>query len=282
MHGPAGYKVEYALPFPNIDPVAFALGPLVVRWYALAYLGGVLLGALYGMSLLKQKSLWHDNSPPFEPAAIFDFAFWAVLGIVLGGRIGYVLFYNLPFYAANPLEAFALWDGGMSFHGGLIGVIIAMLLFTRHKGGNLLSSLDLLGCTGTIGLFLARVANFINSELWGRETTLPWGVVFPNGGDLPRHPSQLYEAALEGILLFIVIRVITHVFYGLRRPGLVAGVFGIGYALVRILVEQVRVPDAQLGYFAGQWLTMGVILSLPMLLIGIGLVVYAMRKPSVR
>jgi phosphatidylglycerol:prolipoprotein diacylglycerol transferase len=274
----ASYKVEPALPFPNIDPVAIAIGPFAVRWYALAYLGGVLLGALYGMALLKRKSLWHNNEPPFEPAAIFDFAFWAVLGIVLGGRIGYVLFYNPAYYAANPAEAFALWDGGMSFHGGLVGIILAMILFTRSKGGNVLSSLDLLACVGTIGLFLGRVANFINGELWGRETTLPWGVIFPNGGDVPRHPSQLYEAALEGIVLFLVIRFITHVLYGLRRPGLVGGVFGIGYALARILVEQVRVPDPQLGYFAGEWLTMGVILSLPILLIGIGFVVYALRK----
>jgi phosphatidylglycerol:prolipoprotein diacylglycerol transferase len=278
----ASYKMEPALPFPNIDPVAFAFGPFAVRWYALAYLGGVLLGALYGMSLLKRKSLWHDNEPPFEPAAIFDFAFWAVLGIVLGGRIGYVLFYNPTYYAANPAEAFALWDGGMSFHGGLVGIILAMIFFTRSKGGNVLSSLDLLACVGTIGLFLGRVANFINGELWGRETTLPWGVIFPNGGDVPRHPSQLYEAGLEGIVLFLIIRFITHVLYGLRRPGLVGGVFGIGYALVRILVEQVRVPDAQLGYFAGEWLTMGVILSLPILLIGIGFVVYALRKPHGR
>jgi phosphatidylglycerol:prolipoprotein diacylglycerol transferase len=268
-----------ALPFPNIDPVAFAIGPFAVRWYALAYLGGVLLGALYGMSLLKRKTLWFKGQPPFEPAAIFDFAFWAVLGIIVGGRLGYVLFYNPAYYAANPLEAFKLWDGGMSFHGGLVGIIVAMALFTRSKGGNILSSLDLLGCVGTIGLFLGRIANFINGELWGRETTLPWGVIFPGAGDLPRHPSQLYEAALEGILLFLVIRFITHVAYGLRRPGLVAGVFGIGYALARILVEQVRVPDAQLGYFAGEWLTMGVILSLPILLIGLGLVIYAMRKP---
>jgi phosphatidylglycerol:prolipoprotein diacylglycerol transferase len=274
----ASYKVEPALPFPNIDPVAIAIGPFAVRWYALAYLGGILLGALYGMALLKRKSLWHNNEPPFEPAAIFDFAFWAVLGIVLGGRIGYVLFYNPAYYAANPAEAFALWDGGMSFHGGLVGIILAMILFTRSKGGNVLSSLDLLACVGTIGLFLGRVANFINGELWGRETTLPWGVIFPNGGDVPRHPSQLYEAALEGIVLFLVIRFITHVLYGLRRPGLVGGVFGIGYALARILVEQVRVPDPQLGYFAGEWLTMGVILSLPILLIGIGFVVYALRK----
>jgi phosphatidylglycerol:prolipoprotein diacylglycerol transferase len=270
------------LPFPNINPVALSVGPLAIRWYALAYLAGVLLGALYGMSLLRQKSLWPNSRPPFEPAAIYDFAFWAVVGIVLGGRTGYVLFYNLPYYAAHPAEIVALWDGGMSFHGGLAGILVAMALFTRSRGGNILSGFDLLGAVGSIGLFLGRIANFINGELFGAPTDLPWGIVFPNGGDVPRHPSQLYEAGLEGIVLFLVIRVITHVFHGLRRPGLVSGVFGIGYALARILVEFVRLPDPQLGYLYGGWLTMGQVLSVlsvPVLLIGIGLIAYALRPP---
>ena len=271
-----------ALPFANIDPVAFSFGPLVVRWYALAYLGGVLLGALYGMSLLSKRTLWKANTPPFAPPAIFDFAFWAVLGIILGGRAGYVVFYNGAYYAANPAEAFAIWDGGMSFHGGLVGIVVAMALFARSKGGNVLSALDLLAAVGPIGLFLGRIANFINGELWGRETTLPWGVVFPNAGDLPRHPSQLYEAALEGLALFLLLRYATHIAYALRRPGLVAGLFGIGYAVSRILVEQVRVPDVQIGYLYGQWLTMGVLLSLPILLAGIALVGFAMRAEHAR
>ena len=265
------------VPFPNIDPVAFALGPIVVRWYALAYLGGVLLGALYGMSILRRKSLWANSSPPFEAPAIFDFAFWAVLGIVIGGRLGYVLFYNFSLYAAHPLDAFALWDGGMSFHGGLVGIIIAIVWFTRAKGGNLLSALDLLAAVGPIGLFLGRVANFINGELYGAETTLPWGVIFPTGGPLPRHPSQLYEGLLEGVVMFLIIRFVTHVLYGLRRPGLAAGVFGVWYALSRILVEFVRVPDAQLGYLFGGWVTMGQLLSLPVLLAGLILIAVAMR-----
>lgn len=263
------------LPLPTIDPIAIQIGPLAIRWYALAYLAGVLLGAVYGWSLLRRKSLWADNAPPFPANDIFDFAFWAVIGIVVGGRTGYVLFYNLAFFMAHPAEIIALWDGGMSFHGGLAGIIVAMALFTRSKGGRILSSLDLLGAIGTIGLFLGRIANFINGELFGAETTLPWGVVFPLGGDVPRHPSQLYEAALEGLLLFLVIRYFTHVRYALRRPGLVAGIFGIGYSLSRILVEFVRLPDPQLGYLWGGWLTMGQLLSLPTLIAGIALVVYA-------
>jgi phosphatidylglycerol:prolipoprotein diacylglycerol transferase len=268
------------VPFPDINPIAFAVGPLVVRWYALAYLGGVLLGAVYANALLHRKSLWRNNTPPFEPPAIWDFAFWAVIGIVIGGRLGYVLFYNLPLYAQNPLDAFKLWDGGMSFHGGLVGITVAMILFVRRRKGNVLSALDLLACVGPIGLFLGRVANFINGELYGRETTLPWGVIFPTGGPLPRHPSQLYEGLLEGVLLFLVLRVVSHVFHGLRRPGLAAGIFGMWYAVSRSLVELVRIPDPQLGYLFDGWITMGQILSVPVFLAGLGLVIYAMRKPA--
>ena len=271
------------MPFPNIDPVAFALGPFVVRWYALAYLAGVLGGSAYGATLLAKHGFWKDNRPPFEPGAIWDFAFWAVIGIVVGGRLGYVLFYNLPYYAANPGEIIALWDGGMSFHGGLVGIIIAMAVFTRWKRGRILSGLDLLGAIGTIGLFLGRLANFINAELYGAPTTLPWGVVFPTDPEqLPRHPSQLYEATLEGIVLFIVVRLFTNHWRGLRKPGFVAGVFGVGYALARIFVEFFRLPDIQIGYLFGTgWLTMGMVLSLPILLASIALIVYAERANRV-
>ena len=190
------------MPFPEIDPIALSIGPLVVRWYGLAYLGGVLLGALYGYRLLARQTLWKDDKPPFEAGAIWDFAFWAVVGIVVGGRLGYVLFYNLPYYAANPIELISLWDGGMAFHGGLVGIMVAIALFTRAKGGRILSSLDLLGAVSTIGLLLGRIAHFINAVLYGAPTTLPWGVVFPTDPDqLPRHPSQLYEALLEGVQL---------------------------------------------------------------------------------
>ena len=270
------------MPFPNIDPIAFAVGPLAVRWYALAYLFGTLLGAAYGYRLLANTRLWHKGEPPFKAPDIWDFAFWTMLAIVLGGRIGYVLFYNLPFYLANPIQIFNTLDGGMSFHGGMLGLMLAAIVFTRSKGGNWLSSLDLIASVATIGLLLGRIANFINSELYGAPTTLPWGVIFPTDPlGVPRHPSQLYEALLEGVVLFLVIRVATHVFYALRRPGLVAGIFGIGYALSRIAVEFVRLPDVQIGYLYGGWLTMGQVLSLPILVAGIGLVIYAMtRKQS--
>jgi phosphatidylglycerol:prolipoprotein diacylglycerol transferase len=269
------------VPFPDIHPIALQIGPFAVRWYALAYLAGVFLGAWYATTLLKRRTLWAGDRPPFEPAAIWDFAFWAVVGIVIGGRTGYVLFYNLPYYAAHPADIVALWDGGMSFHGGLVGIMVAMALFTRARRGNILSSLDLLGAIGTNGLFHGRLANFINGELYGAPTTLPWGIVFPTDPDgLPRHPSQLYEAGLEGVVLFAVIFVGTRWLGWLKRPGLTGGVFGIGYALSRILVEFVRLPDAQLGYLLGTgWLTMGQVLSLPVLAAGLALVIYAMVRP---
>jgi phosphatidylglycerol---prolipoprotein diacylglyceryl transferase len=267
------------LPFPNIDPVAFSIGPFSVHWYGIAYLLGVLLGAAYGYVLLANKPLWKDDKPPFESGAIWDFAFWAVIGIVVGGRVGYVLFYNLRAYLADPIQIFALGDGGMSFHGGMAGLMIAMAWFTRAKGGRVLSSLDLLGAIATIGLFLGRVANFINAELYGAPTDLPWGVIFPTDPDqVPRHPSQLYEALLEGVLLFFLIMTLIYAGKALRRPGLVSGIFGIGYALSRIAVEFVRLPDVQIGYLFGGWLTMGMVLSLPILVAGVLLVAYASRS----
>ena len=267
------------MPFPDIDPIAFAIGPFAVRWYALGYLFGTGLGAAYGYLLLANTRLWHKGEPPFKATEIWDFAFWTMLSIVLGGRIGYVLFYNLPFYLEYPGQIINTLDGGMSYHGGMIGLMLAAILFTRSKQGNWLSALDLIASVSTIGIFLVRIANFINAELYGAPTSLPWGVIFPTDPEqLPRHPSQLYEAALEGLLLFLVIRVFTHVFYSLRRPGLVAGVFGIGYGLSRIAVEFVRLPDAQLGYLYGGWLTMGMVLSLPLVIGGIGLVTFAMTR----
>ena len=269
------------MPFPNIDPIAFAIGPFAIRWYALGYLFGVLLGAAYGYLLLARRQLWHRGEPPFPAKDIWDFAFWTMLAIVIGGRVGYVLFYNLPYYLENPAEIINTLDGGMSYHGGMLGLMLAVILFTRIKGsGNWLSGLDLIASVSTIGIFLVRIANFINAELYGAPTSLPWGVVFPTDPEqLPRHPSQLYEAILEGLLLFLVIRLATHVFYALRKPGLVAGIFGIGYALSRIAVEFVRLPDVQIGYLFGTgWVTMGMMLSLPILLAGLVLVAYAVTR----
>jgi len=271
---------EPLLPFPNIDPIAFAIGPFAVRWYALGYLVGTGLGAVYGYLMLANTRLWHKGEPPFAAKDIWDFAFWTMLSIVVGGRVGYVLFYNLPYYLANPTEIINTLDGGMSYHGGMLGLMLAVVLFTRFKGtGNWLSGLDLIASVSTIGIFLVRIANFINAELYGAPTTLPWGVIFPTDPEqVPRHPSQLYEAALEGLLLFLVIRVFTHVFYSLRRPGMVAGIFGIGYGLSRIAVEFVRLPDSQLGYLYGGWLTMGMVLSIPLVVAGLGLVLWAATR----
>ncbi len=266
------------MPFPDIDPIIFSIGPIVIRWYSLAYLVGVLLAIIYGISLIKNKNLWVKNKAPLDKEQWIDFGFWAVLGIIVGGRLGYVIFYNPLHYLANPLEIVQTWTGGMSFHGGLIGVTIAMMIFVAKKGNNILSGLDLVAVGAPLGLFLGRIANFINGELYGRETGLPWGVVFPNGGEMARHPSQLYEAVLEGIVLFLIIRYFTHIVYALRKPGYVAGVFGLGYAIARILVETVRLPDADKGYLYGGWLTYGMVLSLPILIASIALIIYANRK----
>ncbi len=265
------------MPFPDIDPIAIQIGPFAVRWYALAYLAGVMLGAVYGASLLRRKSLWANNSPPFAAPEIFDFAFWAVIGIVGGGRLGYVLFYNPARFAAEPLEIVQLWTGGMSFHGGFVGCVLAVVCFARWYKLPILPLGDLTCACGTIGLFLGRLANFINAELWGRPTDVPWGMVFPGGGPLPRHPSQLYEAALEGLVLGGVLWLMMRL-GALRRPGLVTGSFALGYGLARIACEFFREPDPQLGFLWGG-LTMGMLLSVPLMLAGLAFIAAAMTRP---
>lgn len=270
------------LPFPEIDPVIVSIGPLAVRWYGLAYVVGILLGWLYARRLVANERLWPGNTAPMRPADLDDFVVWAAIGIVLGGRLGYVLFYDLPSFLADPLSILAVWNGGMSFHGGLIGTTIAIVLFARSRNINIWFLLDTMAAVVPIGLFFGRIANFINAELWGRPTDLPWAVVFPNGGPLPRHPSQLYEAALEGILLFLVLRLLTHYALRLKRPRFVTGAFVAGYGLCRIFVEFFREPDPQLGYLAGGWLTMGMLLSLPMVLVGIWAIATARPLPVAR
>ena len=260
----------FALPFPAVDPIAFEFGPLVIRWYALAYLAGFVLGWRYAMAL--------SRSNVGSPQAIDydDFLTWAVLGVILGGRIGYVLFYQFGYYLSDPAQIFMVWHGGMSFHGGFLGVIVAVLVFSRQRGFSPLAFGDLWACAAPIGLFFGRIANFINGELYGRVTDVSWAVMFPRGGPLPRHPSQLYEAALEGALLFVVLGVLARMPAVRSRPGTLIGVFFIGYGLARTTVEFFREPDAQLGFlFAGA--TMGQLLSLPMIVIGIGFVLYARR-----
>ncbi len=268
-----------ALPFPAIDPVLFSFGPFAIRWYGLAYLAGILLGWRYSRRLAGDSRLWGTRQPAMDPADIDDFVIWATLGIVLGGRLGYVLFYNFAAYAADPAAILYVWDGGMSFHGGLLGTIVAMTLFAIRRGIAILSLYDVIAAGIPFGLFFGRLANFINGELFGRVADLPWSFVFPAGGPLPRHPSQLYEAALEGIVLFAVLRVLTHRFESLSRPGLTGGVFVAGYGACRIAVEFVREPDAHIGFF-GDFVTLGMILSLPMVAIGLGFAIHALRMKA--
>lgn len=258
-----------ALPFPDIDPILIRIGPVAIHWYGLGYVVGILFAWWYAKRLLTNSKLWAGGKPPADAVAIDDFVLWAAAGVVLGGRLGYVLFYDLPRYADNPLAAFAVWEGGMSFHGGLLGVTVAMILFARSRGISTWSLFDLVAAGVPVGLGLVRSTNFINSELWGRVTDVPWAFVFPNGGPEPRHPSQLYEALLEGLVLFLILRVLTHSFGKLARPGFVAGAFIAWYGLSRIFVEFFRMPDAHLGYLSGGWLTMGMVLSTPMVLIGV-------------
>ena len=253
----------YALPFPGLDPVAVALGPVVIRWYALAYLAGLLLGIRYAMALAKRGS-----GPP-HPIDYDDFLVWAVLGVVLGGRTGYVLFYQFDLYLADPSEIFKVWHGGMSFHGGFLGVVVAALLFSKARGFSPLAFGDLVACCAPIGLFFGRIANFINGELFGRETSVPWAVVFPRGGPFPRHPSQLYEAALEGLVLGLVLYLLWRIPAVRTRPGTLMGAFFAGYGIARSIVELFREPDIQLGFLFGGF-TMGQLLSFPMVAIGAG------------
>ena len=263
------------LPYPAINPVLVHLGPLAVRWYALAYIVGILAGWIYARTIIRSERLW-GGTAPLTALDFDDFIVWITIGIVLGGRTGYVLFYNLPFFIEHPLEIFELWKGGMSFHGGFIGCVVAVMWFARRNGIPILSLGDIVTAVGPIGLFLGRLANFINSELWGRVTDASWGVIFPNGGPLPRHPSQLYEAFLEGIVLFTVLAVMIRM-GALKRPGLILGSFITIYALARITGEMFREPDPQLGFLWGG-LTMGMLLSVPMIFAGIVLIVQAWRR----
>lgn len=273
-----------ALPFPHIDPIAIEFGPFAIRWYALAYVAGIVLGWWYARRLAANEALWGGLRAP-KPSDIDDMIVWAALGIVLGGRIGYVLFYDLEGYLQSPAEILTIWRGGMSFHGGLIGTAVAIALFARSRGLRLLSLFDVSAVVAPIGLFTGRVANFVNGELWGRPAPdLPWGVVFPRAGSIPRHPSQLYEAFAEGILLLVVMAVAVRL-AGFRRPGLLTGIFACGYALARIVCEVFREPDEHLGFLFGSALgplgggvTMGQLLSLPLLLLGIALIWAASRR----
>ena len=260
-----------AIPFPAIDPVAISFGPIAIRWYALAYIVGLLIGWRYCLALA--------GRPPYLVGRqdVDDFLVWATLGVVLGGRIGYVLFYKPGYYVLHPLEALYVWHGGMSFHGGALGVTIAIIWFTRARKIALFAFSDIITEAIPIGLLFGRIANFINGELFGRPTQVSWAMVFPNGGSVPRHPSQLYEAFCEGIVLFLLLFIAERL--GARhRPGVVTGLFLAGYAVARMSGELFREPDVQLGYLLFGT-TMGQLLSVPLLIAGVAIIFWAQRAP---
>ena len=287
------------MPFPEFDPVLIHLGPLPIRWYALAYIAGIVLGWWYAARLIKTPRLWAGGKPPITSAQLDDLVFWLVIGVILGGRFGFALFYQPHLYSqiftgdsiGERLEILQMWTGGMSFHGGFIGVVLAALIFAWRKGVHPLNLGDVIAPVAPIGLLFGRLANFINGELWGRETTVPWAIRFCNerilqtygfcpAGDVPRHPSQLYEAGLEGLALLIILSVAIWGFGMLKRPGFVTGLFLTGYGASRALLETVREPDAHLNNLP-LGLTMGMILSIPMIIVGLILIVRALKRPVV-
>ncbi|MGG7564825.1 prolipoprotein diacylglyceryl transferase [Rhodovulum sp. DZ06] len=283
-----------AIPFPNVDPVLLSVdlfgATLSLRWYALAYIVGLVLAWRYVRSLMKRPAIWPGNAAPMTPDQPEDLLTWMVLGVILGGRLGFVLFYQPGHYLANPGEILQVWNGGMSFHGGFLGVVLGVIGYCRFNRLPLLQVGDAVAMAAPIGLLLGRLANFINAELWGRTTDVPWAVIFPNAGDLPRHPSQLYEALFEGALLFLAMWWMGTRKDALKRPGTLIGVFLIGYGAARAFVELFRQPDA---FFQGPGnplghalqftetlgLTMGQILSLPMIAAGIAFIALA-RRPE--
>lgn len=264
----------FVMPYPVIDPVLIQIGPLPIRWYALAYIAGLVLGWWLARRMVAQDSYWGGRLRP-SVMSLDDLLVYAALGVVLGGRIGYVLFYNPEYFFAHPAEIPAVWNGGMSFHGGLAGASLGIWLFARRHAVPVLSVADVCAAVTPIGILLGRIANFIKPELWGRPTDVAWAMVFPDAGPLPRHPSQLYEAALEGLVLLIVLHIAVRM-GALRRPGLVTGLFATGYGLARIACEFFREPDAQLGFLFGG-ATMGMILSVPLILAGLAFILYAYR-----
>ncbi|MBT5185160.1 MAG: prolipoprotein diacylglyceryl transferase [Kordiimonadaceae bacterium] len=263
-----------ALTYPDIDPIIVQFGPIAIRWYSLSYLGGLVFAWLYMSRLIRVKA------PPCTQEHVSDFIFYAMMGIIIGGRIGYVLFYNPAYYMRHIGDAFAIWDGGMSFHGGFIGVCVSTILFCKANKIPLFRFADIIACASPIGLMLGRFANFVNGELYGRPTDAWMGMVFPGGGPLPRHPSQLYEAVLEGLLLFFILYFVYNYTKARHKPGMIAGLFIIGYAMARTFVEQFRQPDDHIGFLFGTDIfTMGQMLSIPMVLFGLFLI-FRPRKSS--
>ena len=258
------------LTYPEISPIMLQLGPLAIRWYSMAYLFGLLIGWWWVNRSVKKFDI------PLSLQNIEDLVFYVTLGIILGGRLGYVLFYGLDMVKDNWLEIFAIWKGGMSFHGGVLGVVFAAWLFAKKNQRPFLSITDLIVLYAPIGIFCGRLANFVNDELWGRVTDVPWAVRFPNGGYLPRHPSQLYEAFFEGLVMFAVLNFLWRYKYVREHNGLVSALFITLYGIFRISMERFREPDAQLGFFFGH-ITMGQMLSVPLILVGASVIFYLLR-----
>jgi phosphatidylglycerol:prolipoprotein diacylglycerol transferase len=254
------------VPFPDFDPVLVHLGPIAIRWYALAYIAGILLGWRYAVALVRNARLWALRGAPATTEQLDDLILWVTVGVIVGGRLGHVIFYTPQLIWTDPLEILKTWHGGMSFHGGGLGVLLAIILFAWRQKLDMLRLGDVVAACAPIGLFFGRIANFINGELWGRPTTLPWGIIFPGAGPEPRHPSELYEAGLEGLLL-LLLRWSTHLRKDLNRRGVVMGLFVMGYGLARTALENVRAPDSYMPNFP-LGLTMGMLLSIPMILAG--------------
>lgn len=260
--------------YPDISPVIFSIGPLVIRWYSLAYLAGILISWFLIARNIKKYNL------PLSKKDLEDLVFYATLGIILGGRFGYMIFYGHDMFMENPLEIFAIWHGGMSFHGGIAGVIAALYFGAKKIGYRFLSITDLASLYVPIGIFFGRIANFVNDELWGRVTTVPWAVRFPSGGYLPRHPSQLYEAAMEGVIMFIILNLLWRLRFVRQHTGFISGMFLSLYGLFRISMEQFREPDRQLG-FIWNHITMGQLLSLPFFALGLYLIYRAISRQDI-
>lgn len=266
-----------AIPYPQIDPVALQIGPIAVRWYGLAYAAGLILGWIYIKRLVANASLWRDNKPAMTADDVDELLLWVAAGVVIGGRLGHVLFYEPSYYFENPLQVFAIWRGGMAFHGGLLGSGLAMFLFARRKGLVALSVMDVVAAAVPIGLFFGRMANFVNGEIVGTPTDMPWGMVFPDWGEEPRHPAMLYEAALEGIALFLILRFVTHKWMALKQPGLTTGIFLVGYAVFRIFCELFKIIEYR--QFSPDYpITKGMVYSIPMLILGIWFILLARSK----
>ncbi len=259
------------LAYPQIDPVAFHFFSWPVHWYGLMYL----VGFLGGWALLALRA--RNPARGFNQDQVSDIAFYCAIGAIIGGRIGYMFFYDFPSLAANPLLLFQPWKGGMSFHGGLLGVVLVMWWYARKLNKPFLALTDFVAPVIPVGLGAGRIGNFINGELWGSVTTMPWGMVFPTGGPDPRHPSQLYEFGMEGVLLFLILWIFSS---KLRPLGAVSGLFAICYGTFRCIAEYFRVPDVQIGYLAFGWLTEGQLLSIPLIIVGVLLMIFAYRRKS--